>query len=665
MKSTTIRIVSCILVLAVCFSLVACSHTETPGSSTDTGSTNLKENTNITGTASTKTEHYVEGTLHKVNVTPTDRVFFSDSKTEYKIVYGTGKYDADAASLIATHLTAVAKGTIEKIQYTADMTYSADSKIIALNCPELFTQAGLTMPADDLGPSGYYIKSTDQSVFIAFRQDVAAKLAAVRFLKYCIGFEMYSEDTVTYTNSAETLPDFDVIERPDYDFGSLGNYASQAAIDGMGMNTTGDIFIPIEGYQWHNSLYCLPKDVYQAEHEKWYSTSGQELCYAARGDAEELEQMTTEVANIMYNIANKPQYLHGRVICFSIMDHFDVCGCEACAESRNTYNGADSAVVIKFMNMVNRKLQAKLQADADANGTEKRELGLLLLAYHKTEAAPAVKVDGKYQPIDDSVKCDPEVGVMIAPIDADYTKSFYEDANETYANTIDGWASICDSIFVWLYETSFGHYLFPFNTFDSMGETFRFCKLRGATFILPEGQWNQENSTAFGKMKDYFNSRMRFNVNDSFADISNDFFENYFMDAAEPMRQYFNELQAHLVYNDSVYTELTGNIYNTLDVTKYWPYATLTHWMDLIDQAYEAIAKYEETSPDLYDTLRRHIMLESIFPRYALCNLHGGMYTSEELLQMRKDFRTDCITVNVTLYNEGKSLEEIYSAWGI
>lgn len=653
------------IVLMLCFTLVACKDEQEDNSNSggDNGGS-LSVNTNATATVSPKTEHYVEGTLHKVSVTQTNRTFFVDGATEYKVVYGSGTWDKEAATLIMSNLSAAAKGSIEIVQYTSDITWTAESKYIVLNVPQLFAQAGLTMPIEELGPSGYYIKNAGESVFIALEQDMAAKQSAVRFLKYCIGYEMYADDTVVYENAAETLPDFEVIERPDYDFGCLGSYASQKAIDGMGMNTTGDIFISIEGYQWHNSLYCLPKATYQEEHPKWYATNGIELCYTAYGDEAELDTMTTETAERMYYYANLEDNLDGRVICFSIMDHSSACGCSACVAACQQY-GTDAAAVIKFMNIVNSKLQAKLQADADANHTAKRELGLLILAYHKTETPPATQVNGKWQAIDDSVKCAPEVGVMIAPIDAAYNKSFYEAENNTFANTVAGWGALCNNVFMWLYESNFGYYLYPFNTWDTMLETFRFCNANGATFILPEGEWNQGNATGFSKLKDYFNSRARFNVNDSFTDICDDYFEHYFADAAAPMRQYFDELQAHMYYLESTYFELNGNIYNPLDVSKYWPYATLVHWMELIDEAYAAIEKYQTSDPALYDTLRKHILLESIFPRYALCNLHGGMYTSDELTAMRKAFRTDCISLNVTLYSEGKSMDDIYTSWGI
>lgn len=668
MKTKFIRFISLILVLAICLSLVACNKNDSDTPDTpDTPATGdkLPNNTTATETIPGKTEHFVEGTLHKVNVTPTNRVFFANEQTEYKIVYGNGAYDKDAVTIIVSNLSAASQGAIEAVKYTSEMTWSTDSKYIVFNVPQWFTQAGLTMPQEKLGPSGYYIKNAGESVFIAFEQDIAAKQAAVRFLKYCIGYEMYADDTVVYENSAETLPDFDVIERPDYDYGSLGSYASQKAIDGMGMNTTGDIFIPIEGYQWHNSLHLLPKSEFQKDHEEWYTLSGTELCYTARGNADELELMTTTAAQRMFDIASKPEYANGKVICFSIMDHIDSCACQACADSRAQYNGLDSAAVIKFMNITNRKLQALFQQDADEKGAAKREVGLLILAYHKTEVPPAVQKNGKWEAMDDSVKCDPEVGVMIAPINAAYNKTFYEEENNTFANGIAGWGALCNNVFMWLYEANFGCYMYPYNTYDTMLETFRFCKAQGATFILPEGPWNNGNSTAFYKLKDYFNSRARFNVNDSYTDICNDWFANYFRDAATPMRQYFDELQAHLYYLEDNYLEINGGIYNPIDVTTYWPYATLAHWMDLIDQAYDAIEKYQTEDPALYDILRKHIMLESIFPRFALCNLHGGMYTSSELVAMRKAFRTDCMTLNVTHYNEGKPLDEIYTSWGI
>lgn len=656
MKSKIVKITALILMIVICLSFVACDN----GGDDNTGG-DIVENNEVKNPTPLTAEHLVEGTLHKVKVTLGTRKFVEKGSSDYVIILGSGLNDSKAVGYINQHIRLCSGASLSIQRYSDDIEFTAQSKYIVFDCPELFEKVGLTMPEDELGQTGYYIVSKNESVFIAFSSDVAAQQAALAFLRNVIGYEMYSDDTVVYQNKAEILPDMEIIEKPDFEFYYQGNSVTSDAVYGMGISS--NLFISVGGENHHNSLNYLPQSTYQEAHPLWYSTYNNELCYTAHGDEEELEAMVNEVANqiVSYALNN----LSAPYISCTIEDHNTVCACDACEKIRSDYNGANSAAVVQFLNRVNRKVKAGLQAYADENGTAKREIQILFFAYNKMESAPAKKVDGKYVPIDDSVVCDPEVGVYFAPITATYNKSFYEAENNAVYETISAWGACTDRLYLWLYETNYTTYLYPFNSYDSMIETYRYCKANNGVFMFPEGQWNQSNVTAFGKLKEYFNSRALFNVNDNTKDIYDDFFANYFKDASEPMRHYFDELQAHLKYLEQEYPEINGNIYNNMDLSKYWSFATLTHWMDLIDDAYEAIEKYRETDSELYEVLEKHILIESIFPRFALCRLYGGMYNEDEISQMRKDFRADCQTLNITMYGETKSLDTIYTIWGM
>jgi hypothetical protein len=49
-----------------------------------------------------------------------------------------------------------------------------------------------------------------------------------------------------------------------------------------------------------------------------------------------------------------------------------------------------------------------------------------------------------------------------------------------------------------------------------------------------------------------------------------DWFSNYFLDAAEPMRQMFDEINVWYRYLEETYpVEVNGNIYNPINKAKY------------------------------------------------------------------------------------------------
>lgn len=611
-------------------------------------------------------EHLVTNGLHDVKVTDSDRKFRENGETQYKIVFTDNSYNRKAASFMQQHISK-ALGVSVKLEVAAeDTTYVADSKVIVLNVPAMFNAAGLTMPSVDLGSNGYYIKNVGNTYFIATQGQTGIQSGAISFLRHLIGYEMYAADTVVYDRAEDTIPDMDITEKPDFDLHVQGNRVTSEAMYGMGFQSSGDIFISVEGETWHNSLNFLPKETYQAKHPKWYSTKGNEICYTAQGDADELEEMTTTVADKMVQYAN--EYPDKPSICLTIEDHADQCGCAACAASREAYNGTDSAATIKFMNKVNRKVQAKLLEQAGGVEANKRKLNILFFAYTKMEKPPVVKDEttGKWKPIDDSVICDPEVGVYIAPIYAAYNQSFYHESNISAKNIIEGWGALSTKLYMWLYETNYRHYMYPINSYDTMIETYRFCKANNAEYIMNEGQYNQTNVTHFSKLKEYFNARAEFNVNDNYADIVNDFFHNYFGEAEVPMRKYFDELQAHLRYLEETFpADVNGNIYNPMEQTKLWSYGTLNGYLKLIDEAYAAIEPLKVSNPDRYKILEKHIKLESMFPRFALLRLYSGMYASTDLYNARMEFKGDCTTFGITYVQEQTSMETVFADWGL
>lgn len=658
------------LVLAAvmcCGTVAACkdpSDPSNPNNPDDPG--NNGGNTTVTTPKETVTEpaeHFATNVLHKVNVQETSNPLVTDEATEYRIVTSTGTEDMKAASFIQSNLKNATGATFEMVRYDSDVEWSADAKYIVLNVPELFTSAGLTMPADELGQTGYYIKNAGKSVFIATKSSMGAQYGAIAFLRHVVGYEMYAFDTVVYEKSGATLPDMEIIERPDFEFYVQGNRVKSEAAYGMGF--LGSIFIPVDGETWHNSFNYLPPDTYRKSHPDWYSTKGNELCYTAHGNVNEFNAMATELADKIKVLTN--QYPDRANITITIEDHNDQCDCAACVDSRKAYGGADSAAVVKLCNAVNKQVQQYLEEQAEASGKEKRELNILFFAYNKMEKPPVKKDDaGNWVPYDETVVCDDNVGVYIAPIRASYNQSFYHENNVSAKESIEGWGVLSKKLYMWLYETNYSHYLYPINTYDTMLETYRFCKNNNAIYMMNEGQYNQGNVTHFSKLKEYFNARAEFNVNDNFKDITDDFFANYFKDAAAPMRQFFDELQAHLRYLETAYPgDVNGNIYNPMEQVKLWPKGLLDHWLDLIDEAYATIEHYRTENTALYEVLESHIKLESIFPRFAVIRLYSGKYSAATLRKMREEFRDDCVTFNITMLRESTSLDTVFASWGL
>lgn len=658
------KLLSTGLGVMMCMSLFACGVKGADSDSASNSSSSGSQQEQPQNPVNDPTVHYQKG-LHKIDVQKTDKPFITDGVSEYRIVSGTNA--EEGASLLRRYLESASGEYLEIAGEEEEIKWSSDAKLIVLGDTELFRAANLTMPTDDLGETGYYIVSAGDSVFIMGHSSQALTNGALEFLKHTVGYEMYSADTVVFwEGNTFTLPEFNVIDKPDFEFFVPSNALSEDGLQGMRFMATADIFIPVDGLYWHNSFAYLNPNNYP-DNPEWFAEreggSKYQLCYTAHGDPDALEAMINELMKKMYEeVDSHPDVAN---ITLTIEDNFLMCHCDECMAELEKY-GTQAAAVIKFCNKVGEKLDVYLTEQAEKNNTEKRNVNVIFFAYNETTEPPVKKEGDKYVPIDDSVVCRDNVGVYIAPIKASYNKSFYEAENVTTAEQIEGWGVLSNKLYMWLYETNYSHYLYPLNSYDAMLETYRFCKENNAVYMFSEGQYNQGNVTAFGKLKEYFNSKAMWNVNVSYAQLVDDFFANYFREAAGPMRTYFEELQLQLEYLELAYpADVNGNIYNNMAQARFWPKKMLDGWMKYIDQAYEAIEVHRAENPDLYETLEKHILLESIFPRFALITLHSGFYSTGELAEMRQSFHDDCESLGITMLSELVTLGDTFDSWGV
>ena len=153
-------------------------------------------------------EHPYSGGLHKINVTMTDEIMISEGKTDYVIVTpeSEDEFTKRAANLVRKHLSGATGVTVQIVDDR--QAFSQDKKWIVLGSDKLFKEANLSMPSDNIGETGYYIKTVGKSVFVAAKSGYGLVNGALGFLSAAIGYEMFADDTVVYSaGDTVKLPD--------------------------------------------------------------------------------------------------------------------------------------------------------------------------------------------------------------------------------------------------------------------------------------------------------------------------------------------------------------------------------------------------------------------------------------------------------------------------
>ena len=595
-------------------------------------------------------EHKITNGLHQISVTQTNKVCAENGATEYKIVVP-DDVDAQvgkASNLLARRLNEATGAIFEKVS-ESEAPYSANGKYIYFCCDQSMNSAGVSKPSQDLGASGYYIKTVNNNVFLYVKNVWGANNAAVGFVKYVLGYEMYSDDIVTYeVEVGETvyLPEMTIIDKPDFEYFVPGNMMSSEGSAGMRYFQRSP-FPNVNGEAWHNALnYCDPEEEECKTYKSfWYNDSSNptQLCYTAHGNTTAYNALVNRVYNVIKDIIDKnPTYTD---ITLTNEDNGGTCTCSACTSKKNQY-GAISATNILFCNDV----AAKLEAYFAPKGQTVR---ICFFAYQDTVNPPTKG----------GISFHKNVGVFYAPLLAQYNKTFYHTNNASYANYMTAWSKLTNWMYIWLYETNYNHYLYPLNSYDTMVESFRFAKSCNAIYMFPEGQFNQGNVTAFGKYKEYLDAKVLWDLNLDPSDLTEDFFNNYFGPAAGPMRTFYEEMQAQLEWIEANNGEIDGQIYNEINKSWYWPKRQLDHWIELCDEAFEMIDYLKVVDPGLYDVYEKHINVERLFPLFARIELHKASYSEETVNKMKEEFKSLARKLQANYKSELGLLTAFYATW--
>jgi hypothetical protein len=255
---------------------------------------------------------------------------------------------------------------------------------------------------------------------------------------------------------------------------------------------------------------------------------------------------------------------------------------------------------------------------------------------------------------------------MWAASSADYVHSFYENENYSYNQMAKAWAGVGGDFFMWLYALNSEGLLYPYNSFDTSFDTTRFFKDLGAKYVFWQAQYENKNNAGFSTLRNYLDSKVEFDVNADYQYYVNKFFKHYYGVAGDYMQDYFDQVITRCRYNEYE-NAVNGNIHNRkLLYAENWPEGLVNSWIALLGQAYEAIEEeYKVVDPYTYETYRRHILQEELFPRYVLCTTYESSYNTTALKSLRQKFLDDFYFLENKSYGEGRLMTAISDGWDL
>ena len=617
---------------------------------------------------------------HMFSYKTTDTYMVKDGKTSYKVVVP--EIETQSISYAKSELSRFFKeatGVDLKFIKDTGLSHNDSNRYISLGDTSLYKSLNRDDDITALKKDGTKIFTKDKTVYIIGGAETGVLNGVYDFLKINFGFEYFFTDSYTLRTNVTDLKllDYDVTDISDIEYREIIGYTKGSdSADGKMISyrlrlrdSYGNLLLPIhmgdsqttEIKNNHNSLYFLPEEKYGAAYPEFYSGSGQ-LCYTAHGE-DTYDKMTSlcaekiEQSLMWYPAAEYPQY---KAVLLGQMDNVPMCSCTACAKMKNEHNDANSAALMKFMHDVGKKVDAWMALEENA-AYRRENFKYMFFAYLDTSRPPFVEDSNGNIDIAEDLKFDD--GVNVAPFFAQshlHTGvSFDDKANIEQKEYIRLWGKAFPGTWAWSYGGFYNDFFTFWDLYSFYPGYYKYLKANNYSLTFPQIKSCQTGAdTGFNVLAIYMYSKLAWNSELSVENIFDEYFNAMYAEAAEPMREMFDDLRLWfgrcLTDNNWAWSaNMNGSISGSMEFVKQGDLVTMFRHLD---DAYSKIEMYKK-DPAKYSSLKSHIDMEWLFPAKVCISTDTGLFTEKQLANIKTNFKTYVRTLGMQYIKEFTSIE--------
>ncbi|MBQ3493012.1 MAG: DUF4838 domain-containing protein [Clostridia bacterium] len=636
----SIKIISILLGILLLFNTVACSK-----------ETTAKQNPN-----------------HYAKITETNDYLIYHAKSDYEIIVPEESDDnIMTAAVELQELFEEATKIFLPIKTDSQVDYTNNSKFISLGNTDFFPESAFENLIKSEKQQAFAIKTVDKSIFVQGNTTLATLYGVYELLNHLFNYEYCFTDVYSLDKNVTDLKlmNYQIVEIPDIDYmvaPSVG-YINYNTLNGRRMRALQfkDWSIPqINFNNVHNIFHIIPPETFnnakdQANyHPKWFSLDGEQACFSARGDEVEYQAMLEQFATV---IKNGMKDTDATVFNISLRDNIGSCACDNCVDALTKY-GANSALFIMFCNDLSEYFTEWFKTEEGK--PFKRDLKIMVFAYQDTLMAPTVlnEKTNKYEPTYPEVVCNDGVGVFIAMDSFYYTYDLTDTENKGFYENLKSWKALTDHFSFWVYDVNFNNYFYPYDSFYSKVELYKFLYELGTVVLNDQAQTQNIGScTAWGNLKSYLSTKLRWNVDADIYTLTKNYFDTCYKSASDTMYSVYIQYKAHFDrikqnLEDGLYTSVKkhdiGSIFGGIGNKELWPKPMIEGWYNSFLTALDQIKDLEATDKKAYDIAYQMICAEIISPLYILISLYGSDY--ENLNSLKQDFKKYCVASKINSY---------------
>ena len=601
--------------------------------------------------------------------------------------------------LLFTRATGI---TTMSVVRDTEVTWTEDAKYISIGNNAFFEdakeKAGIEFDAPSLKNDGTRIITKGETIFLLGGPGAGVIYSIYDFMSIYFNYEFYYRNCLEIDTDVKNVPlkAFDVTNIPDIGYRTVstgGGHAAASDIDNMALGATAiqdiqninyrmgepdngnDYLLPIyqdfyssyseastsgkPSARIHNVLEFCPPDHPDCE-AAWFSDGGNQLCYTARGDEESRARMVDycarKICNSLYIFPRATSPFMNKVT-LTIEDYTTHCNCTTCAQQMIADDNSRCGAIIRFCNDVRAQVD-EWMAQPENEPYRRDTLELVFFAYSAIPNPPAHYDEDQGEWIT-APNCEMAdgVGVYLAA-SGSTTDNMYHENNVAYRNHLDGWASLTDILWIWQYAgwqnncTYFEDSLSFMNT-----DAFQYYAALGTEYFFDEKVDTGTNNTGFKKLEEYVEMKLCWDSTLDTNTLVENFFEAMFKDASDTMLNLYFDIKMH---HQSITDWKQKN--NVFTVEQY-PYPVLTRWLGQLDQALADIEHYKVSNPNLYYVIKDRIDCESVFPLYAIFEIHAPLlvrpFSDEELRLYKARLLPLAQTYSFSTVTEGQPINGI------
>lgn len=392
--------------------------------------------------------------------------------------------------------------------------------------PRLLVGEGAAKLADpgfslgDLGAEGVVLRTAGQDLILAGGRPRGTLYAVYTFLEDTVGCRWWSSKVSTIprrpTLAVEALniryqPKFEYRESFWFDAFD-GDFAVRNKCNGHSerLSAKQGGKHSFEGFV-HTFFPLVPPEKYFADHPEWFSEiagqrkhEGAQLCLTN-------EEMRRElVKNLRERLRANPA---ATIASVSQNDWHGNCQCKSCA-AIDAEEGSPAGSMIRFVNAV----AADIEKDFP-------HVAIITLAYQYTRKPPKL------------TRPRPNVMVQLCSIECSFSKPLEDPRNQAFRSDIEGWAKMCDRLYIWDYTTNFAHYVMPHPNLRVLAPNVKFFAANNVKGVFEQGAY-QSFGSEMAELRGWVLAKLLWDPSLDGQKLVDAFLDGYYGPAAPHVRAY-------------------------------------------------------------------------------------------------------------------------------